>query len=150
MKLSNRTEHSRRRLLPIALALAAGLGFAVPALASNANLPTAMHEGKVTYLSGGIGESEIAAMKAAAPKYPLEVEFIKKEATGPAAYLAADKLTIRDHAGKTVLSTTSNGPFFLAKLPTGRYTVMATNRNVSRERRIDLAAGGHEKIVFEW
>jgi hypothetical protein len=142
--------HTSRRHLPIVLALGAGLALALPAAASNGALPMAKHEGNVTYLSGGIGESEAQAMKAAAAKYPLEVEFVKKEPSGPAAYLAADKVAIRDHAGKTLLQTTSDGPFLLAKLPPGLYTISATNQNVSKERRVDLAAGKHEKVVFEW
>jgi hypothetical protein len=148
-----RVTHPDRRMwrhLSIALALGAGVGFALPAAASVSQLPMAQHEGKVTYLSGGIGEREAKAMQEAAPKYPLEVEFIKKEPSGPAAYLANDKVAIRDRAGKTVLSTTSTGPFLLAKLPPGRYTVMATNNKASKARKIDLAAGKHEKLVFEW
>jgi hypothetical protein len=150
MKQVTHSDRHTWHRLSLTLALAAGVGFALPAAATVSQLPMARHEGKVTYLSGGIGEREAKAIKEVAPKYPLEVEFIKKEPSGPAAYLAEDKLAIRDHAGKTVLSTTSNGPFLLAKLPPGRYTVMATNDKTSKERRIDLASGKHEKIVFEW
>jgi len=150
MNLLYATDRRRWRQLSIALAVGAGLGLSLPAFASRAELPMTKHEGKVTYLSGGIGADEAQAMRSAAPQYPLEVEFIKKEASGPAAYLADDHVTIRDHAGKTVLNTTSGGPYLLAKLPAGWYTVSASNHNISKERRIDVTPDKHERIVFEW
>lgn len=150
MKTSTHTYPRPWRPLSIALALAAGSGFALPAAAAWTQLPAAKHEGNITYLSGGIGTGEAKAMQAAARKYPLEVEFIKKERGGPAAYLADDKVTIRNAGGKTVLSATSDGPFLLAKLPPGRYTVMASNDKVRKERKVDLASGKHERVIFEW
>jgi hypothetical protein len=138
------------RHLPIALAFGAGLCLSLPAAANSAALPMARHEGNVTYLSGGIGEAELQAMRAAAARYPLEVEFVKKEARGPAAYLADNRVTVRDDAGKTVLSTKSDGPFLLARMPPGHYTVAATDKTITKERKVDLSAGKHERIVFEW
>ena len=138
--------------LSAAVALATGLGLVAPAAlaASHSSLPALQHEGKVAFMSGGIGDREAQAMKQAAAEYPLEVEFLKKEANGRAAYLAADEVTIRDHAGKTVLQTTSEGPFLLAKLPPGHYLVTAVNQKVSKQREIDIAKDAHRDVVFEW
>jgi hypothetical protein len=144
----NRIKASRA-LFHLTFATAIGVT-AAPALSAVAALPMVHQQGNVVYLSGGIGQTEAQAMKRAAGKYPLEVEFLQKEATGHPAYLAGDYVAILDHAGKAVLETTSDGSFLLAKLPPGRYTISATDHGVAKKRAVDVEAGRHRNVIFEW
>lgn len=136
-------------LFHLTVATAIGV-MAAPALSAVATLPMVHQQGNVVYLSGGIGEPEAQAMKRAAGKYPLEIEFLQKERTGHPAYLAGDQVSILDHAGKTVLEATADGPFLLAKLPPGRYTISASDHGVAKKRAVDVEAGKHSNVVFEW
>ena len=118
-----------------------------PALASN--LPATHRQGAVSYLSGGIGLSESDAIKHVAKAYPLELEFVLK-AKPKAEYLADVKVQIKNAHDKTVLKATAGGPFLLAKLPAGKYTVSADRDGKVVHRLIQIAANGHQRVVFEW
>ena len=118
-----------------------------PALASN--LPATHRQGAVSYLSGGIGLSESDAIKHVAKAYPLELEFVLN-AKPKAEYLADVKVQIKNAHDKTVLKATAGGPFLLAKLPAGKYTVSADRDGKVVHRLIQIAANGHQRVVFEW
>ena len=120
------------RLSAAALALA----LAVPAFA--AALPQPKTEHGVTYLSGGIGEDESAAMKAEAKHYPLSLVF---SAGKYGEYLARVPVTIKDYAGKMVLDTVSKGPILLVSLAPGRYTVTATRDGKTLRQAVDIKKG---------
>jgi len=129
---------------------AVGIVVAVTAMsASTTALPPEQVQGSVSYLSGGIGLDESNAIKQAASQYPLELEFVRK-ATPKAEYLSDIKVTIKDHAGKTVLETMSNGPFLLAKLPAGQFTVTAEQGGEAKKRVVHIKAQGHERLMFVW
>lgn len=123
---------------------------AVPAMGEPTNaLPREQMQGAVAYLSGGIGLDESSAIKQAASQYPLELEFVRK-ATGRDEYVSDVKVTIKDHAGKTVLETVSGGPFLLARLPTGQFTVSAERGGEAKQRVVNIRPHGHERVMFEW
>jgi hypothetical protein len=137
--------------LMIAAALAASNAIAVaPALATSMNnLPAEQTHGQVTYRTGGIGETEAAAMRHAEANYPLSLEFVRR-AKPTDEFLANVEVTIADHGGNTTLTTSSTGPFLLAKLPDGKYTVRATENGKTETRHVTVASGKPERIVFSW
>jgi len=119
------------------------------AIASPDPLPAIHQAGPVTYLSGGVGLDESQAIKQAMPDYPLVLEFSGKTQYGN-EYLAAVPVTIVDAHDKTVLQTAANGPFLLARLPAGRYTVAATYQDKTERRTIDVTPHGHVREFFLW
>jgi len=132
----------------IALGVAAsGLLFA--AQAGAAQLPSPHTEGPVTYVSGGIGMDQAKAIKTAAAQYPLELEFLR-QAKPKDEYLADIKVQIKNSSDKTVLDVISDGPFLLARLPAGRYSVSADNNGKWEHRKVSVAENSHKRVVFEW
>src|SRR2546423_15130274 len=87
------------------------LALAVAFHAVGATLPQARTEHGVTYISGGFGHDESAALKAEARKYPLTMVFSAGKAN---EYLADVKITIRDKAGKESPSYVAKRPLVLA------------------------------------
>src|SRR6266581_2982680 len=129
----------------------AGLGIGIGIAAAHAaTLPSSQAQGSVSYISGGIGEDEALAMQRAAAAYPLQLEFVEKAKDGHEAYLAGNPVTIRDRSGTTLVDAVAGGPFLLAKLPPGHYTVVATNQGHSESRVVDLKPREHQRIVFAW
>jgi len=49
-----------------------------------------------------------------------------------------------------VLNITSGGPFLLAKLPAGTYTVSAEHNHDVKNHEVHIVAKEHRRVVFEW
>jgi hypothetical protein len=114
-------------------------------------LPAPQTRDGVTWLSGGIGETQAHAFRQEARHYPLALEFVLVPAGkhAKAEFTADIPVTIRDAHGKVVLSATSAGPFMLLKLPEGRYTVLAEHEGKKLERHV-VVGRAHHRLVFEW
>ena len=117
--------------------------------AHSAPLPALETQGMVSYVSGGIGEDQSDAFKRAAAEYPLELLFAQK-ATPRDEYLADVRVTICDRAGNAVLETTSAGPFLLANLPVGKYSIDAEYIGERKHQSVDVRNGKHRRAVFVW
>ena len=105
--------------------------------------------GNVSFISGGVGEDEAAAMKSAAAGYPLELQFVQK-AMPRDEFLADVKVRITDRARNVVLDAVASGPFLLAKLPAGTYQIEADHVGVVKRQTVDIRPGKHQRSVFVW
>ena len=130
-------------------ACAIALGIALPAAAASmsASLPKPETKDGITYLSGGVGKSEAAAMKAEEKRYPLSMTF---SAAKDNEYLASVPVTIKNAKGQTLLDTVSDGPIMLVKLPAGKYTVAAEAYGQSLRRTVQVKPKGDTPVVFHW
>src|SRR5262245_33887291 len=104
------------------LAAAVAATFALGAGAAAAALPPLKTQGGIEYVTGGVGKSEAQSFKEAQSRFPLALEFVRK-AVPHDEFVANVHVTVQDREGKNVLAVESDGPFLLAKLPSGEYTV---------------------------
>jgi hypothetical protein len=132
-------------LIPTAVALLLTAGSAL----AGEMLPPERQAGSIGYRSGGVGQDESAAMKAAAARYPLALTFTARIGKRD-AYTAGVKVRIAAAGGATVLEVSSDGPFLLVDLPAGSYQVTAENGGVAKSRNVRIKAGAHSAVVFEW
>lgn len=142
----------RRRRRTMTAGVAGALALAAATLvgaATMAKLPPEQKQGSAAFISGGIGKDQRAAIEHAASRYPLELEFVKG-AKAPREYLGGVQVDIKGHTGESVLSTVSDGPFLLAKLPDGKYSVHATNAGSTETRDVMIAGGKHQRVLFDW
>jgi hypothetical protein len=138
-----------RRVSMIAAAIAVS-GLAINATGAPAgHVPATQTQGEVTYIAGGVGEAEAAAIKHVARYYPLELEFLLN-AKPKDEYLSDVQVRIKDVHDKMVLNVAADGPFLLAKMPAGKYTVSAERNGKIERRHIVIAAEEHRRVVFEW
>ena len=105
--------------------------------------------GPVTYVSGGIGSAEVAAMRQAEPRFPLTLEFAQRD-VGANEYLAGVIVGIRNAKGERIVTTMSDGPLFLASLPDGRYEITAALGSQTQTRRIVVDHGHPQHLTFVW
>jgi hypothetical protein len=117
----------------------------VPVARAATGDPVVQSAGNVTYVSGGIGLDAIAQMESMASQYNLKLVFALRSGE----YLSDVGVSIANTAGRTVLDTKSEGPWFLAKLPPGNYQVVATFAGKS-ERRTIAVGGGLRTADFRW
>jgi hypothetical protein len=136
-----------RIALPAIAALAAAPAFA--ALNPHATLPPEEHHGNIAYMSGGIGQDEARAMRREAARYPLELLFVEKSGKRD-DFLADMPVTIRNAKGDVVFRGRSSGPYFLAKLPAGRYTISSRDDGHAVTRHVKVDGKATRRVVFEW
>lgn len=109
-------------------------------------LPAAAQQGDVQFLSGGVGLDESKAIKRAAPKWPLSLEFIG----GDRNFVSDVGVKITDDKGGSVLETSSQGPYMLVRLKPGHYTVHASYSGHEQTRAVSVPASGHATARFNW
>ncbi len=139
---------SLRAILAVSASILAGAAFASTPAATSAMLPPEHQAGDISYLSGGIGHDEARAMERAARNYPLELVFVAKSGKHD-EYLADLPVTIEDAHHHVVFQGRSEGPYFLARLPKGRYVVRATQEHREFVRHVTVGRQP-QRIVFEW
>ena len=91
-------------------------------------------QGGVSFVSGGVGENSMAALKAREKEFNLKLIFTLNEGN----YLADVGVRITDAAGKPVIEHVTDGPIFMARLPSGAYTVQASYNGKAQTRKLSV------------
>lgn len=98
------------------------------------------------YVSGGVGEDERQAIGEVGKDFNLKLLFAEKEG----AYLADVDVLVSNAKGAKVLETHASGPFLLAKLPAGKYRVVASSSGKAQDKLVAVSASQRKTVVFYW
>jgi hypothetical protein len=145
---NQRDEESMMRnlkFLPAFVMLGATLGLIGPAAAADSS---SQSQGSVSFVSGGVGVEDEQRIKEMRSQYPLELLFVTRG--NPNQYLSDVKVQIMDRSGKSVLDTVASGPYLLAKVPPGRYTVMGDNQGSVKKQSVQVGGGKTQRVMFVW
>jgi len=104
------------------------------------------HYGSVPYLSGGVGLDEREVLNQTGRDYNLKLSF----ALTSRNYLGDVAVEIRDSAGRVALEAISEGPWFFAKLPPGRYTVVVKCNENMQQKAVQVLKMGQSVLNFFW
>ena len=102
--------------------------------------------GGVSYASGGVGAESRDRLNSLVGDFNLKLVF----ATTSGEYVSGVRVAIANAAGKTLLDTTSEGPWFLARLPVGNYQIVATFADKPVRRQVAVGAAKLSTIDFRW
>ena len=130
-------------------AILLGAASLIPALLPIAGAdgdPIVRTYGGVSDVSGGIGADSTDRLSSLAGDFNLKLVF----ATDSGNYVSGVRVAIADAAGRTVLDTTSEGPWFLTKVPAGNYQVVATFAGNPVKRQITVGASALRTVDFRW
>lgn len=119
-------------------ALAAGVAFAT-------TLPPVKQQGMISYLSGGIGQDEVDAMRAIVKDYNLIMQFAVK---GSGEFVADVDVKVVDAKGRVALETRSEGPCLYAKVPPGQYKVEAKFADTTSTKSVNASAKQRRELYF--
>ena len=97
------------------------------------------------YMSGGAGLEERQLMEKVGKDFNLKLEF----AVISGQYLAGIPISIFDSTGREILSAVSDGPWFWADLPKGRYEIAAVYKNKRKNRKVSVNKGV-KTVLFHW
>jgi hypothetical protein len=133
-----------KRRTPILLVALAAIAFT--ATTTSFAQPATTTPAAVPYASGGVGDTDLARMKALEGQYNTKLVFTVMEGN----YLADVGVTVTDGKGQPVIKAVSDGPVFLAKLPAGAYTVAATYEGKTVTRKLSVPASGLRTEYLRW
>ena len=135
----------RRRAAYAAIATLIGLAWVAPAASAKAD-EIVMASSGVTYVTGGTGTEAVDRLRAMEKDFNLKLVFALKNGE----YLADVDVSVVDAANHVMLSTLSEGPLLLAKLPAGNYQVNANYRGSVERRTVAVGATTLRTIDFRW
>ncbi len=128
------------RWLGLAAMMVAGLGVAqMPA-------EKVLTRGGVSFVAGGIDVASQERLKAIEKEFNLKLVFTLVEGN----YVADVGITVKDAAGKSVIQHVADGPFFMAKLPAGTYSVSAVYDGKTQTRKIAVRDGRLRTDYLRW
>jgi hypothetical protein len=136
---------SRYRTHYALAAVIVAAGCAAPVLAETMPL-RAHHQGGIAYITGGVGDEELAAFRASARDYDLQITNSEKDGE----FTAGTSLVVQAKGGQDVLVLRSTGPLVYAQLPPGEYTIHATFKGVERVQAATIAGKGATDIHLIW
>lgn len=130
------------------LILAGLASAAFPVMAMN--MPAEQHRGSVSFVTGGVGETEARQFQRQLTRHPLAIEVL--EHAGKAEEFTADaRVKITDRHGHTVLNAETGGPFMLVDLAPGRYSIEATLKgHTLKKSSIVVAHNKTARATFEF
>ena len=107
--------------------------------------PVVQQAGNVSFVTGGVGLEERATLSQQTADFNLKVV----NAVPGRPFVADVNIAVVDSRGQEVLRTTSDGPWLLAKLPPGRYTIKASDGSRTQTRNVQLGQSQRE-VMLRW
>jgi hypothetical protein len=115
----------------------------------SAQIPDTKYSDGVSYISGGVGEGETAAILAESKQWPLTLELSQLE-NGRGVWIFGAKIKVINAKGKTVFDAVADGPYMLINLEPGDYSIEGAYQDVVQKRAISIKANSPQKISIFW
>jgi hypothetical protein len=100
----------------------------------------------IPYITGGVGLNERRALERIGRDYNLKLVF----AVTGGSYLGEVQVSIKDMAGRVILETVSDGPWFFTDLPTGKYSVTAQVDGQGQRKVFRVSQRRQKTVSFFW
>ena len=100
----------------------------------------------IRYLSGGIGDDELAQIEAAKASYNVKILLAEKSGH----YISGVHLTLSSLLGDKLVDIPSAGPFVLLQVPAGTYQIEATYEGHTQQQRTTINATRPLSTVLRW
>ena len=100
----------------------------------------------VSFVSGGIGADSEARLATREKDFNLKLVFTLVEGN----YISDVRVVLKTAAGKTLIDYVADGPFFLAKLPAGTYTLALAYTGQEQQRKVSVAASKLRTEYIRW
>lgn len=118
---------------------------------TQAPMPKIQQYGSTQFISGGVGVDECKALQADACNWPLQLMFSEiQRGTTVGAWVSDVDVKITDKDGNAVLSTITEGPLVLVKLPPGTYSLTANYLGKIATRTITIQNGRSQTVSINW
>ena len=117
---------------------------------SLAQIPETQYSQGISYITGGVGEGEAAAILDEAKQWPLLLEMSQIE-NGRGVWIFGATIKIMSSAKKQMaFEAQADGPYMLVNLVPGDYMIEATYEGVMQKRALSIKADSSQKISLFW
>ncbi|MCK9398014.1 MAG: hypothetical protein M0Q44_20805 [Methylobacter sp.] len=100
-----------------------------------------------TYLNGGVGKSEQAAMHRIEKEFPLRITFSERK---DGEFILDVPVVITDEHGNPVFELPKAGPMLYVMLPNGKYKVSARFKGLTESQEVTLSGSEGKDLYFHW
>lgn len=101
----------------------------------------------IAFMTGGIGEEEVAVMKPQAKKFTLNLLFSE----GMVGRWVTDvNVNIYDEASNLMFRIVGAKNVLYVNMPAGTYTILANNNGNKLRQKVTLSADTNQKVVLNW
>ena len=116
---------------------------------SLAQIPETQHSQGISYITGGVGESETVAILADAKQWPLLIEMSQIE-NGRGVWIFGASIKIMSSKKKLIFDAQADGPYMLITLESGDYVIEATYQGVVQKRALSIKSDSPQKASLFW
>ena len=116
---------------------------------SSAQIPETQHSQGISYITGGVGESETVAILADAKQWPLLLEMSQIE-SGRGVWIFGAIIKIMNSKKQMIFDAQADGPYMLINLESGDYVIEAAYQEVTQKRVLSIKANSPQKISLFW
>jgi len=110
-----------------------------------AQIPETQRSLGISYISGGVGESESTAILAEAKQWPLLLELSQLE-NGRGVWIFGSQIKIVNSKSAVIFDAKAQGPYMLINLEPGDYVIQASYQGVEQKRALSIKADLPQKI----
>jgi hypothetical protein len=114
-----------------------------------AQMPETQRSLGISYISGGVGESESTAILAEAKQWPLLLELSQLE-NGRGVWIFGIQIKIVNSKSAVIFDAKAQGPYMLINLEPGDYVIQASYQGVEQKRALSIKADLPQKISLFW
>ncbi|MBU3562576.1 MULTISPECIES: hypothetical protein [unclassified Polynucleobacter] len=114
-----------------------------------AQTPETQHSQGISYITGGVGESETVAILADAKQWPLLLEMSQIE-NGRGVWIFGATIKITNSKKQIIFDAQADGPYMLINLESGDYVIEAAYQGVVQKRALSLKANSPQKVSLFW
>ncbi|MDP2179417.1 carboxypeptidase regulatory-like domain-containing protein [Methylicorpusculum sp.] len=104
-------------------------------------------QGDVTFVSGGIGETEREALQSIKADYNLNLLFAYK---GSGQFMSDVNVRIADSKGNVLVETFAEGPYLFANLKPGNYLISAVKDGNEIRQKAKIGGSKTTSLSFYW
>lgn len=116
---------------------------------SFAQIPETRHSQGISYITGGVGESEMVAILADAKQWPLLLEMSQIE-NGRGVWIFGASIKIMSSQKKFIFDAQADGPYMLINLESGDYVIEASYQGVVQKRVLSIKSDSPQKVSLFW
>ena len=115
----------------------------------SAQIPDTQYSQGISYITGGVGESETVAILAEAKQWPLLLEMSQIQ-NGRGVWIFGATIKIINSTKQAIFDAQAEGPYMLINLVPGDYVIEATYEGIVQKRSLSIKPDASQKISLFW